>query len=93
MKKNLAIFAIVAIVIGVLIFAYQMVKPKNSTCKCQEHSPAPTEPVSFPQFVDPVIGTEPVSFPQFVDPVIGTEPSYKPVEEIDFLAELESLEA
>lgn len=78
MKKNLAIFAIVAIVIGVLIFAYQMVKPKNSTCKCQEHSPAPTEPVSFPQFVEPTI---------------GTEPSYKPVEEIDFLAELESLEA
>jgi hypothetical protein len=78
MKKNLAIFAIVAIVIGVLIFAYQMVKPKNTTCKCQEHSPAPAEPVSFPQFVDPYV---------------GTEPSYKPVEEIDFLAELESLEA
>lgn len=76
-NKPLLIFGIIAIVLGAILLAYLLMKPQKSTCSCKDHATSDAPPVNFPQMVEPTV---------------GTEPSFKPVQEIDFLAELETLE-
>jgi len=72
MNKSLAIFGIVAVVLGAVLLAYLMFKPKKSTCRCHSTTGNSTQPVTFPQFVDPYVDNQGI-------------PSYKPMNSTEFL--------
>jgi len=75
MKKNLIIIGIVSIVGAIIIWL--IVRANKTTCTCKEASTTPQATPSFPQTVDPTIGTN----------LNTTIPSFKPfqaIEEINF---------
>ena len=75
MKKNLIIIGIVCIVGAIIIWL--IVRANKTTCTCKQTSTTPQATPTFPQSVDPTIGTN-TNF---------TTPSYKPfqaIEEIEF---------